>query len=567
MNTERADTTTMAGEDDVSPTRFAQSQKLERFNIKIKASNAEGATEMLIQTCLHLTGAGSGKVYIREGEKLVKMASVGECSALSHPWILLSEDQVPCVWVVNSKESYVANHAQDDEYIKQGKSKAGDAADRQVMERLGSYASYPLELGGEIVGVLDLQSEKEGFFTDEVCALVEEISPIAAMVLENARLHKEIDNLQTLLDILPDYIFVKDCESRFLFSNAAHLSALGVATQDELVGKTDLDIFPEVLAKQYYADEQKVIQSKECLASREESTLHQTTGETQWLLTTKIPLQDDHGRIVGIVGIARDITQLKKAREELRKMMEETFGDTGDRFAGHLFHRRIAHDVKNVLAVILTNLGELSGYPSITKMSNNRQRRLSDLVKRVVQSSDTIETFLEVAKEPALKQDFFDVNRILKQTISLLQVRIDSCAIEIDDSGLVEDLPEVYVNSIELIMVLFNLISNAVDALSKVDRPRKLELRTRMSKDKRWIELIIEDNGCGMTHGEQTRLFEPYFSTKGRKGLGLGLFGSKLIVEKYDGSIALQSRLGKGSTFTLLLPKTKKLLEGGRRPI
>jgi len=124
--------------------------------------------------------------------------------------------------------------------------------------------------------------------------------------------------LRTLIDNLPDYIFVKDAESRFITANAAHLRTFGARNLDEVVGKTDFDLFPRELAEQYYADERRVISSGEPLVNREELGLDRDAHE-QWLLTTKVPLRDATGCVVGLVGIARDITERKRVEEALKE--------------------------------------------------------------------------------------------------------------------------------------------------------------------------------------------------------------------------------------------------------
>ncbi len=143
---------------------------------------------------------------------------------------------------------------------------------------------------------------------------------ITALKQAEEKLEKERNLLRTLIDNLPDYIFIKDAASRFVINNIAHLGALGATTQDEVVGKTDFDIFPRELAAQYYADEQEVVRSGQPLGNQEEPVMDQTTGDRKWLLTTKVPLRDSHGKIVGLVGIARDITVLKSAEEEIRRL-------------------------------------------------------------------------------------------------------------------------------------------------------------------------------------------------------------------------------------------------------
>jgi diguanylate cyclase (GGDEF)-like protein/PAS domain S-box-containing protein len=131
-----------------------------------------------------------------------------------------------------------------------------------------------------------------------------------------AALAEERNLLRTLIDNMPDCIFVKDKESRFVLNNAEHARALG-APEQELLGKTDFDVFPRELAERYYADEQEVIHSGSALVDREEPVVDHE-GNHRWLSTTKVPLRDGGGEISGLVGISRDITDRKALEEQLR---------------------------------------------------------------------------------------------------------------------------------------------------------------------------------------------------------------------------------------------------------
>ena len=122
--------------------------------------------------------------------------------------------------------------------------------------------------------------------------------------------------LRTVIDNLPDNIFIKDTDSRFIDSNLAHVHHLRAKSLDEIVGKTDFDMYPREMAASYYEDEQAVIRSGQPLVNREERTID-PEGKTRWLLTTKVPLHDDHGKIIGIAGINRDITARKRVEEML----------------------------------------------------------------------------------------------------------------------------------------------------------------------------------------------------------------------------------------------------------
>ena len=126
--------------------------------------------------------------------------------------------------------------------------------------------------------------------------------------------------LRTLIDNLPDFIYVKDAQGRFLLANVAVARLMG-GTPDALLGKSDFDFYPREMAAQYWGDEQAVMQSGKPLVNREEDGLD-PEGKKLSILTTKVPLRDDAGRVVGILGIGRDITARVKVEAEVRAARE-----------------------------------------------------------------------------------------------------------------------------------------------------------------------------------------------------------------------------------------------------
>ena len=161
----------------------------------------------------------------------------------------------------------------------------------------------------------------------------------ARLIEENAKLAQERDSLRMLIDGLPDNMFIKDRQSRFLISNLAHVRTMGANHLDEVIGKTDLDIFPPELSRRYYEDEQKLMASGGSL-NREEVVVNPKTGEKRWLQTTKVSLRDPQGKIVGLMGINRDITKLKQAEEQLRQTHDELEKRVAERTA-QISHERL----------------------------------------------------------------------------------------------------------------------------------------------------------------------------------------------------------------------------------
>ncbi len=117
-------------------------------------------------------------------------------------------------------------------------------------------------------------------------------------------------SLQTLIDWVPDNLWVKDAESRFVIANIATATRMGFATTEALIGKTDLELCPPETAQQYFADEQRIIRSGQPMIDKEEVG---ALGEKEWMLTTKVPLRDGNDEIFGVVGVSRDITERRLA--------------------------------------------------------------------------------------------------------------------------------------------------------------------------------------------------------------------------------------------------------------
>ena len=125
---------------------------------------------------------------------------------------------------------------------------------------------------------------------------------------------QERDLLRTLIDHLPDYIFVKDADGHFVNSNAAHNQVAHAKNADALLGKSAFDVFPQPLAAQFEADDQQVLHSGQALVNVERTSVD-AEGHQRTVLTTKVPLRSASGQMTGLVGISRDITEHKQAEQ------------------------------------------------------------------------------------------------------------------------------------------------------------------------------------------------------------------------------------------------------------
>jgi anti-anti-sigma factor len=141
------------------------------------------------------------------------------------------------------------------------------------------------------------------------------------LMLNSTLLDGERTTLRTIIDSLPDLIYVKDCAGRFEVANMALARLLGAAHPDELIGKTAAHVFPEAVAQRHQADEQRLIASGKPLVNQEE-LLHDPQGAQRWFVTTKVPICNHEGRVARIVGRGQDITERKQAEGERQQLQE-----------------------------------------------------------------------------------------------------------------------------------------------------------------------------------------------------------------------------------------------------
>ena len=240
-----------------------------------------------------------------------------------------------------------------------------------------SSAVVPLQVKGRIIGViaLDNASHKAAFNEDDL-HLLTTFADQAAIAIENARLYEAAQQeiierkraeealaqerilLRTVIDNMPDAIYLKDTATRKVLANRADLENIG-KPEAEVLGKTDWDVFPAEVASRFYADDQAVLQSGQAVVNREELLVN-VSGQSRWLLTSKLPLRDNEGRIIGIVGIGRDITERERAERLLQALNKAALAMERALTPEEIF-TTVAEELKKlgfVCVVLLTDEGQ-----------------------------------------------------------------------------------------------------------------------------------------------------------------------------------------------------------------
>lgn len=317
------------------------------------------------------------------------------------------------------------------------------------------------------------------------------------------------------------------------------------------VGRTDFDIFPRDVAEIFREHDASVLSSGLPISVTENT--RDAKGRTQPWFVVKFPLPGDGDR-AGVGGFAFDVSELHRLQEEQRaverKMLDAQKLESIGVLAGG-----IAHDFNNILAGIIGWLGVArpSVLPgtAVKECFDNIERsslRARDLVRQILAFSRTQEAKLRSADVAEVAEG---VGKLLRASAPR-RVQIEVTA--------ATGLPPANVDPTELHHVLLNLGTNAVQAIGQGSG--SVTLRVTRAEEERGktaspppIRIVVEDNGCGIPEEVLPRIFDPFFTTKAvGQGSGLGLSVAHGIVKSSGGSIAVQSKPGAGSTFTVLLP-------------
>jgi PAS domain S-box-containing protein len=366
-------------------------------------------------------------------------------------------------------------------------------------------------------------------------------------------LGRERNQLRTLIDNLPDHIYIKDAQGRYLVDNVAHQRFVGAATPEEVLGKTVFDLFPAALATRYAADDEAILRSGEALVNREEPIVDRGGGQ-RWLWTTKVPLRDGRGRVVGLVCVSRDITELKEAREAAEKANR----------AKSAFLATMSHEIRTPMNGIL-GMTELALGTDLTR----EQRQFLEMVKASADALlGVINDILDFSKIEADKVELealpFDIRDTLGDAMKAVAMRAHQKGLELA-CHVHPDVPEALVGDPgRLRQVVLNLVGNAVKFTERgevvVDvatgGPPVVEEPTGGPPVATGAELHfrVRDTGIGIPPDKQASIFDPFVqadssTTRKYGGTGLGLAISKRLVERMGGRIWIESTPGQGSTF------------------
>jgi PAS domain S-box-containing protein len=335
-----------------------------------------------------------------------------------------------------------------------------------------------------------------------------------------------------------DVIFILDGQGRFLDINPAGIMTLGY-DRDRLVGK--MGLYDLCTSGEAYASLFRELHATGFVKDRECLFLASNGSELHLLLSATIR-KDESGETLNYEGIAKDITSRVQMERQLQQA--DKLASLGQISTG------IAHEINNPLGIIL-------GYTQLLLREQAPASQMHDDLKTIEKHTRNckgiVEDLLKFSRSTPMRKIPFDVNASLAEVISLLahQFELDKIDIKTD---LDLTIPEITGDAEKLKQVFMNLLMNAKQAISGQG---KISIATR--KNGNSIDISISDSGSGIAPQVMNKIFDPFFTTKPvGEGTGLGLSVSYGIIQDHSGRIEVESRPGKGSTFTVTLPLSEQ---------
>ncbi len=415
---------------------------------------------------------------------------------------------------------------------------------RSQQGRLSGYLVWLL-IGAGVAAILLLEVFAPGWPRVAAVTLTFVVIAIAVGELRQAKSVAEEElwearvRHRNLLDALPHHIFSIDNDDRYVALNAHSCRYFGRA-EEEIIGHTAEELgVPADVARPWH----------EINARTRESGRSQTLDlvipgrETRYEHVITEPLRNRRGEVVGVTGVAIDITETRRA-EEAQRRLDDQMAHLSKMEALGTLAGGISHDFNNILSIILTHATVIDG-----RTTDAAQQRSIGAIKQAVERGGAISRqILTFAQRAELRADIVDVGRLLSDLHTLVAETFPR-TIRLQIAG-DPDLPPISGDAGQIQQALLNLCINARDAMPDGG---VLSIETRLAGDR--VMIAVSDEGVGLDEETRRRIFEPFFTTKDKtKGMGLGLAMVYGIVRAHGAQIDVESEPGAGTTFRLYFP-------------
>jgi PAS domain S-box-containing protein len=391
---------------------------------------------------------------------------------------------------------------------------------------------------------------------------------LASDVTERKRvedsLAAERNLLRTLIDNIPDSIYVKDAESRFVMCNMAAACFMGKSDTEQVIGKTDFDFYQKELAEEYLSDEHQVLDTGLAVVNKDEPRIG-AQNKMVWVLTTKVPLKDRDGRVIGLIGISRNITDRKQA-EDARDRLNRELALKNKELESILYVA--SHDLRSPLVNIqgfshelrrscdvvrdgLSGVKGKTGQAAFEEVDKKIPEALNFILTSAQKMDSLIAGLLRLSRlgRAAMKPEVLDMNKMMGDIAASMEFQLKDAGVNVQ----IDSLPACVGDASQINQVFSNLLDNSIKYLDKA-RPGIIHIYGEIEGDR--TIYCVEDNGVGVAHDYQDKIFEIFHRLVPgvKSGEGLGLTIVKRVLDRHGGNVWVESEQGKGSKFFVSLP-------------
>jgi len=421
-----------------------------------------------------------------------------------------------------------------------------------LKEGIRSSLVLPLEYKEKIFGTLNFGCKATSHFSERHLNILQQIVPGLAISIQNALLLEEMkqseERYRTVVEGAHDGICVIEKDNRLKFVNK-RLTEIQGYPREELIGKDFCDLVDEE-SKRLMADRFARWGRGEKLSTSFELNAIRKDGDIRNIEINGRVMKSSESEMDYIVFV-KDITEKKKMEEQL--LQNEKLRSLGEMASG------VAHDFNNALAAILGNTQLL-----LYNAQDEETREALKTIEKVTRdSAQTVKRLQEFTRKRTRQELFkLDANAIVKDAIEITKPKWRNDAqgkgIHIEVLSSLGEVPGVAGDASELREVITNLIFNAVEAMPQGGT---IEFQTFQKGEE--VHIRIADTGLGMDEETRKKIFEPFFTTKPFSNTGLGLSMSYGIIRRFNGEIRVESKVGSGTAFTIVLP----VALGGRETV
>jgi PAS domain S-box-containing protein len=365
--------------------------------------------------------------------------------------------------------------------------------------------------------------------------------------LAESELRESEARFRLVADSAPVMIWMSGTDKLCTYFNKPWLDFTGRSIEHELGNGWAEGVHPEDLPR-CMATYIQSFDSRE--AFRMEYRLRRHDGEFRWVLDIGVPRFNPDGSFAGYIGSCIDVTEQRRAEEQLRQTQDDLARVTRAQAMGELA-AAIAHEVNQPLTAIVTNANfSLRQLKSSNPNLDELRAAIAEIVSDGARASAVISRIRGLLTKGSPRRSQLDINEIIQQVITLLRSELARNRVSLT-TELAANLPRVQGDPVELQQVLINLIMNALEAMRPAPKqPRNLLIRSTKRQD--GVLVQVQDSGPGIEPELAGRIFEPFFTTKA-EGTGMGLSISRSIIESHGGQLSLVAA-SQGAAFQFILP-------------